>query len=489
MATSLSSAGTEFLGVNRSETARPKERRSTSSGPATANAPFVGVPLGFILIGLCSLAGVTALLILKPSILAAYHYNQYVVAATHLAVLGWIASVIFGALYQLVPVVLETKLYSERLAWVHLLAHGVGVVGMVWCFWHWNLKLVGHWGSVFAVGVVVFLFNIGRTILRSRKWNLVSAGLITALTWLGLTVLVGLALAAAKCSYESVETLSPTSVLGAMINGLQSTALYILRFDQMSIMHAHAHLGVLGFFLLLLITISFKLLPMFLLSDIQNARRAGWVIGLLNVGLMGLVITLTLRSPLKLGFAAVIFTALVLYGFELRAIFRARKRLKLDWPMKTFLVGLMFIVPLLVLAPVLSWPGLPLNVFTGQLENLYGFLALVGLLTTAILGMLFKILPFLVWYGTYSLHIGKSQVPSLGQMYSEKLVWVSGAVYGIGLGVIMTGILMASETMVRGGAVILAIAVGMHCLNVLFILNHQVRPRLQPMASTQRNLK
>ena len=482
MATSLSSAEVEFLGVKPPETAGHEESRSTPPGPATANAPFIGVPLGFILVGLCSMVSVTGLLILKPSILASYHYNQYVVAATHLAVLGWIASVIFGALYQLVPVVLETKLYSERLAWVHLMTHIVGVVGMTWSFWHWNLKHVSHWGSILTVGVFVLLFNIGRTVLRSRKWNHVSAGLITSLSWIGLTVLVGLALAASKGSHGSAESLSQTSVLGVMINGLQSMALYFQRFDQMSIMHAHAHLGVLGCFLILLITISLKLLPMFLLSEIQSTRRIGWVIGLLNVGLVGLVVTVALRSSLKLGFAAVILIALTLYGLELRAILRERKRIKLDWPIKTFLAGLLFVLPLFALAPVLSWPGLPLNVFTGQLENLYGFLALAGLLTTAILGMLFKILPFLVWYGTYSFHIGKSKVPSLAQMYSERQVWMGGSVYGVGMAVMMVGILMTSEIIVRSGAVVLAVAVGMHCLNVGFILSHLVRPRLSPLA-------
>ena len=40
--------------------------------------------------------------------------------------------------------------------------------------------------------------------------------------------------------------------------------------------------------------------------------------------------------------------------------------------------------------------------FTGQLENLYGVLALLGVVRFAILGMLYKIVPFLVWYGRYS---------------------------------------------------------------------------------------
>ena len=68
------------------------------------------------------LTGLTALLlgalwlVVQPSVLATYHYNQSVIALTHLFTLGWICSIVMGAMYQLVPVALETKLYSQRLA-------------------------------------------------------------------------------------------------------------------------------------------------------------------------------------------------------------------------------------------------------------------------------------------------------------------------------------------------------------------------------------
>ena len=43
-----------------------------------------------------------------------------------------------------------------------------------------------------------------------------------------------------------------------------------------------------------------------------------------------------------------------------------------------------------------STAGLPLNPVTGQLENLYGFLGLIGVVVFALAGMLYKIIPFLV---------------------------------------------------------------------------------------------
>lgn len=460
----------------------PAERPATAvAGPATVNAPSIIVPLSFILFGVACLAGVAVLLIYRPTILSTYHYNQYIVAVSHLALLGWIGSVVFGALYQLVPVALETRLFSERQALAHLALHIVGVLGMIWSFWHWDLKQVGHWGSAFAVGVGLILFNLVRTVIRSRKWNPVSVGISCAITWLMLTVMAGLALAAAKCSYESIETMSDSNPLGITLRGLEWVGAVVGRFDQMSLMHTHAHLGALGCFVLLIVTLSFKLLPMFLLSEVQNERRTWWVIGLLNLGLLGLVFTMATRSPWKLLFTGVLLVALLLYAFELRAILRARKRRVLDWPLGMFLWSLAVLVPMGGLAAVLSWPGLPLSVFTGQLENLYGFLAVFGLLSTAVLGMLFKILPFLVWYGTYSVHIGRSQVPALAEMYSNQLVRIGGVIYIVGVVIVSVGILSSHAVVVRWGGVALALAVTLHGVNFALILRHWLRPQLQPV--------
>jgi len=54
------------------------------------------------------LAGVIWI-VAQPSVLALYHYNQSVIAVTHLFVLGCCCSIVMGAMYQLVPVALETN--------------------------------------------------------------------------------------------------------------------------------------------------------------------------------------------------------------------------------------------------------------------------------------------------------------------------------------------------------------------------------------------
>src|SRR6476659_2081537 len=141
---------------------------SAKFGPTTkpfgAHAPSVALPLAFILTGVLALCVGTMWLVFKPELLATYHYNQHVIAVTHLFVLGWICSIVMGAMYQLVPVALETKLHSEKLAWCQFVFHTLGFIGMAWMFRVWDMRHVAYFGTVLAVGVALFVYNIGRTL-------------------------------------------------------------------------------------------------------------------------------------------------------------------------------------------------------------------------------------------------------------------------------------------------------------------------------------
>ncbi len=448
----------------------------------SAHAPSVTVPLRFMLTGLLALFTGMGALVARPELLASYHYNQFIIAVTHLFVLGWVCTIVMGAMYQLVPVALETRLYSERLARWQFAFHLAGFAGMVWSFWRWDLKSVGHFGSVLAVGMGLFVYNLARTLWRVPRWNVIVAAVASALGWLSLAVLAGLTIAAGKCSYESVAVLSATSWVGTLLHGLQAVGKFTAQFDQLSAMHAHAHLGGVGFFVMLIVGVSYKLVPMFTLSELQSRRRAGWSIALLNAGLVGAFVTILLRNRWKPLFALVLLTALALYGWELRAILRARKRRALDWGLKYFLTAIAVCGPLALLAAVLSLPRLPFTVFTGQMENLYGFLALVGFVSFAIIGMLYKIIPFLVWFGVYSPQVGRRKVPALADLYSAKWQKVGYWLYLTGLVTIGTAILLGKAPVVRIGCILLVASLGALAVNVAKMLSHLLQRKAEPLA-------
>ena len=446
-------------------------RVTPQTQPFGTTAPSPTLPLLFTITGLLALFLGAGWIVVQPEILAMYHYSPGAIAVTHLFVLGWLCSIVMGAMYQLVPVALETKLFSERLAQIQFAFHLTGFVGMVWAFSAWNLKSVAIFGAVLAVGVVIFIYNIARTLLRVPKWNVVATSVASAIGWVLLAVAAGLVIAVAKSYSESLPALAG----------------WVFRFDPIGAMHAHAHLGAIGFFLVLIVGVSYKLIPMFTLSELQNSRRAAWSVILLNTGLAGSFVTILLRSPWKLAFALVVILALVLYALELRTILRARKRAAMDWGVRGFLtaVGLMF--PLSIIAAVLSWPGLPANTYTMQMENVYGFLGLVGVVSFAIIGMLYKIIPFIVWFGTYSQHIGRAQVPSLAELYSARLQIISYWIFLAGLLTTLLAMEFSNAMAVRCGTGLLAASLAVFGFNVATMLRHLVHPQLKPLAKSSVN--
>lgn len=95
---------------------RVTPRVTPATQPFGTTTPSSTLPLLFTITGLLALFFSAGWLVARPEILARYHYSPGAIALTHLFVLGWLGFIVMGAMYQLVPVALETKLFSERLA-------------------------------------------------------------------------------------------------------------------------------------------------------------------------------------------------------------------------------------------------------------------------------------------------------------------------------------------------------------------------------------
>ena len=462
--------------------ARAPRPRGAAPAPRFPGAPDVTLPLRFLLFGLACLFLGVGLLVARPDLLATYHYNQHIVAVTHLFVLGFVLSVVMGALYQLAPVALETQLASERLARWHFPVHVVSVAGMVWMFWVWDMKQVGHFGSGLALGVGLFVWNLVRTLRRVRGWTVVSFGIASCLGWLVAVLVAGLAVAAAKSTYELVGRADVFRPLAVTLAGLKATADFLSHFEPLAVMHAHAHLGIAGVFVVLTTSVAYKLVPMFLIADVQNPRRAWASIWMLNVGLGAVFLAILRQSAWKPVAALVLVAGLVLYGLELGAIVRARRRRALDWGLRGFLTAQALLGPTALLGWWLSRPSTVLDDFTGRLENAYGVLAVLGVIAFSIVGMLHKIVPFLVWFAAYSREVGRARTPALHEMYSARVQAVGFWLWVGGLGLLLTGILLASAPLNRAGACLLAGSLVALAFNTAGVLSHLVRPRLEPLA-------
>ena len=93
-------------------------------GSQNAPSPKVVIP-HFVFGGLVWLV-VTLLITFNSEAFTQHFFNPVLLSITHLLALGWITMVIFGALYQLIPVIVEVKLYSEKLAVFSFVLLGLG---------------------------------------------------------------------------------------------------------------------------------------------------------------------------------------------------------------------------------------------------------------------------------------------------------------------------------------------------------------------------
>ena len=110
-------------------------------------------------------------------------------------------------------------------------------------------------------------------------------------------------------------------------------------------------------------------------------------------------------------------------------------------------------------------------------------LALLGLVGLAIIGMLYKIVPFLVWFHSYSRHIGRAKVPALADMYSTRLQVAGYWTYLAALVIISVGTTFSHETGIRWGCGALVLSLGIFAVNMGKILAHFLWPRIEPFAA------
>jgi cbb3-type cytochrome oxidase subunit 1 len=362
-----------------------------------------------------------------------FYYQGQDLALAHLLSLGWITMTIMGAAFQLVPVALETTLYSERLAWWQFWMMLAGATGMVAHFW-----LGRHPGMAMSAGVVLvavglFVANLGRTLWQLPRWDIVALHVAAALAYLLIVALLGNLMALDKIF----------DFLGGQV---------------LRTIHAHAHLAVIGWITMMIFGASYKLIPMFSLAEPRGERIARFEFWLLNAGLLGLFWTILAASPWAPVFAVLIVAAVGLFLWEMRQILRTRRRPRLDW-------GLRHAVSAMAHLAVLSLLGLWLvtgwrlgEEMAARLAFGYGVLALLGWVSVMIIGMTYKIIPFLVWHHRYSDLVGERPVPAATHLLNNRAVQAEYWLLHVGILATVVGVVLESARVIQVGTIVLGLA-------------------------------
>jgi len=133
------------------------------------------------------------------SVNALSHYTDWTVGHVHSGALGWVALVTFGSLYHMVPRLYDTKLYSQRLVYIHFYLATIGIVLYITALWvagigqglllrafddfgsltytfietvtflHKPYVVRALGGGFFIAGMLVMTYNLGMTIRRAKQ--------------------------------------------------------------------------------------------------------------------------------------------------------------------------------------------------------------------------------------------------------------------------------------------------------------------------------
>ena len=134
----------------------------------------------------------TIFLLLSATDFLSHYFHPHTLAITHIMALGWGTMIILGASHQLVPVLIEGNLYSNKLAWISFLTAAIGIPLLVYGFYTFNMGWQAQLGAILInAAIISYLVNFAMSLAKSRRENVQAVFAFTATLWLLLTTLMG----------------------------------------------------------------------------------------------------------------------------------------------------------------------------------------------------------------------------------------------------------------------------------------------------------
>ncbi|HEX5409613.1 MAG TPA: hypothetical protein VFW89_07590 [Gemmatimonadaceae bacterium] len=372
------------------------------------------------------LAGAVGLVWIAPELSAGLYPSPHVAGITHLFTLGWITTTIFGALSQLLPVALGAPLRSERLGHASFWLFVPGVALFATGVATGRLALDHAGIALVTLGILLVVTNIGASLPRARLRDATWAAIPIALFFLFSTLSLGVVL----------------------LHNLHTGFIAALRLRMLA---AHLHIALLGWVLIMIVGVSHRLLPMFLLAHGANTKWTARALMLLAPGVAMLATGLATGSTWA-GWTGVVLVEGGVACFLTQAVcfYRARIRRTIDVGMQFVRVALGFLVVGALLGPLVLASGAA----HAQLATAYITVGLLGAIVLYVSGFFYKIVPLLAWTTRFRGRMGKGPVPTVAQLYSARIAQVQLVLMTLGVVGLASGELAGSAHVTRCGAVL-----------------------------------
>lgn len=389
--------------------------------PATGSIRLAGEH--FAAATLYLLAGAIGLVWIAPELAAGNYLSPHVAGVTHLFTLGWLTTTIFGALYQLLPVALGASLRWPRLGHVSFWTFAPGA-GLFACGVADNSTRLHHTGiGLVTLGIVLAVTNVAATLPRARTRDVTWAAVALAVTALSATLVLGVAL---------LHNIHTGFIAGARVRVLAT----------------HLHLAIVGWAFVMIVGVSHRLLPMFLLAYGAQAPWTRRALAFIAVGICILALGLNAQWPAA-SWSGVVLLELGLGSFLYQAsiFYRARVRRRVDVGMKFAAAAAAFMCAAAMLGPVVLWRG-PAAL---RLATAYVLVALLGGIVLYVIGFFYKIVPLLAWTGRYAGKMSTSRVPTVAETYSQRVAELQLALMPTAIVALAIGILTGAPAITSAG--------------------------------------
>ncbi|MCW9026963.1 MAG: hypothetical protein OQJ77_06565, partial [Thiovulaceae bacterium] len=275
-------------------------------------------------------------------------------------------------------------------------------------------------GVTVLIALSIFLFETSLTIKKVEKYNFVILSVLIANIFLAIGMIFGIIMA---LGYAGVIIV-----------------------DIPALLHAHIFLVFVGYVGVTIMGMSLILLPMFWLShsfswDYVKSALVILALGVISIALSPILNILILDT---IGYILSIIAS-TLYFYQVYIIYKKRVRIENDIYFKSLIFSYISLLTALILGmSYLVAPSEKLIISTG-------WLLIGGYISFLIVGHLYKIVPFLVWYERFSPLVGKEKVPMLADMIPQKSANLQFWLNSIGIIITTLGILFESNEIFYSG--------------------------------------
>nr|WP_321266515.1 hypothetical protein [uncultured Sulfurimonas sp.] len=358
------------------------------SGLSTDQAPPIFAPLRFYLSAplFAIIAGFMMFFSEADFLMSRYSLESIVI--THALTIGFLAFIMLGSLTQMLPVLVGVKIPKvdaiSKISYIALLS---GTLFMLYGLKNESLFFNSAAIVLLTLGFTMMITVIAMAITKVKNFNATVKAMSVSLIFAGFTVMMGLFLL-----YTYVD---------------DGFVMY-----RNIVANVHSVWGIFGFAGILIIGVTFQVLPMFYVAPKFKQFCKKRVVLLVSIGLVLWLLTSIFAESYS--FVAKAWIALFFWAFATTVWKKLNERRR---PISDVTVWYWRAASIFLMLGSFLW------IFDEYFMHEYIVMVAIllggGFIFSIMIGMLYKIIPFLVWFHLNAM--GYMSIPTMNEMINKKL--------------------------------------------------------------------